>query len=321
MRVVVALGGNALLQRGEPPDSEIQAHHVAAAVEALAPIARDHELVVTHGNGPQIGLLALESARDPALSHPYPLDVLGAQTQGMVGYWLLQALQNDLPGRQVACVITQTLVAADDPAWADPTKFIGPVYDEPEARRLAAERGWQVRSDGGAWRRVVASPNPVKVIEESLVELLLWQEAVVVCAGGGGVPVVRDAAGRLHGVEAVVDKDRTTGILAAAVKADALLLLTDVSGVIAGFGTTGARTIGRTTTDELRALDLPTGSMGPKVEAVCEFAERTGRFAAIGALGDAESILHGLAGTFVAPSGYLADSRHEMTFGPGEGGR
>jgi len=317
VRVVVALGGNALLQRGEPPDSEVQAHHVAAAVEALAPIGRDHELVVTHGNGPQIGLLALESARDPALSHPYPLDVLGAQTQGMVGYWLLQALQNALPGRQVACVITQTLVAADDPAWADPTKFIGPVYDEPEARRLADERGWQVRADGGAWRRVVASPDPVKVVEESLLELLLWQEAIVVCAGGGGVPVVRDADGRLQGVEAVVDKDRTSAILAASVKADALLLLTDVPGVVAGFGTAGARTIGRTTTDELRTLDLPAGSMRPKVEAVCEFAERTGRFAAIGALADAESILRGEAGTFVAPIGYLADSRHEMTFDPG----
>jgi len=320
MKVVVALGGNALLQRGEPPDSEVQAHHIAAAVEALTPIARHHELVVTHGNGPQIGLLALESARDPALSHPYPLDVLGAQTQGMVGYWLLQALQNALPGRQVACLVTQTLVAADDPAWADPTKFIGPVYDEREARRLAVERGWQVRADGGAWRRVVASPDPVSVVEDSLVQLLLWQEAIVICAGGGGAPVVRGADGRLYGVEAVIDKDRTSAVLAASVKADALLLLTDVAGVVAGFGTPDARPLGRTSTEELRRLELPAGSMGPKVAAVCQFAERTGRFAGIGALTDAEAILRGEAGTFVEPAGSVTDAVHDVTFDPGATG-
>ncbi len=318
MKIVVALGGNALLQRGEPPDSEIQAHHVEAAVRALAPLARDHALVITHGNGPQIGLLALESASDTSLAHPYPLDVLGAQTQGMVGYWLLQALQNALPGRQVACVVTQTLVAADDPAWDTPTKFIGAVYDKDEAERLADERGWQVRPDGPAWRRVVASPEPLAIVEESLVELLLWQGVIVVCAGGGGVPVVRDANGCLRGTEAVVDKDRTSAILAASVKADALLLLTDVAGVEDGYGTPGARLMGRSTIEELRLLDLPAGSMGPKVDAVCAFAERTGHFAAIGALTDAEAILEGEAGTFVAPSGYLAASEHDMTVGPTE---
>jgi carbamate kinase len=306
MRIVVALGGNALLRRGEAPDSEIQAHHIAAAVDALAPIARNHELVVTHGNGPQIGLLALESARDPSLSHPYPLDVLGAQTQGMVGYWLLQALQNAVPGRQVACLVTQTLVASDDPAWTHPSKFIGPGYDEVEAKELATERGWQVRADGNAWRRVVASPDPVAVVEESLVELLLSKDAIVVCAGGGGAPVVKDANGHLRGVEAVVDKDRTSAILAKSVKADALLLLTDVAGVVAGFGTPDARTIGRTSIEELHRLDLPDGSMGPKVRAICEFAERTGRFAAIGALDDAQAILRGEAGTIVAPTLYFA---------------
>ena len=315
MKLVVALGGNALLQRGEPPDSEVQAHHIEAAVGALAPIARDHDLVITHGNGPQIGLLALESAGDTSLSHPYPLDVLGAQTQGMVGYWLLQALGNALPGRQVACVVTQTLVSADDPAWVRPTKFIGPVYAKHEAERLADERGWQVRPDGPAWRRVVASPEPISIVEESLVELLLWQEVIVVCAGGGGVPVIADGDGRLRGVEAVVDKDRTSAILAASVRADALLLLTDVTGVQADYGTPHARTIRRTSVEELERLDLPDGSMGPKVEAVCEFAQRTGRFAAIGALTDAEAILKGEAGTFVAPSGYLAESKHDMTVG------
>lgn len=299
MRVVVALGGNALLRRGEPPDSEIQAHHITAAVEALAPIVRDHELVVTHGNGPQIGLLALESARDPSLSHPYPLDVLGAQTQGMVGYWLLQALENVAPGRQVACVVTQTLVAADDPAWAAPTKFIGPVYGEHEAKELAAARGWTIGIDGSAWRRVVASPAPVAVVEEALVELLASQGVIVVCAGGGGAPVVRDHDGQLRGVEAVVDKDRTSAILAVTIKADALLLLTDVAGVVAGFGTPDAELIGRATCAELRRLDLPAGSMGPKVAALCGFAETTGHFAAIGSLDVAEAVLRGESGTSV----------------------
>jgi carbamate kinase len=306
MRVVVALGGNALLRRGEPPDSEIQAHHVTAAVDALAPIARHHDLVVTHGNGPQIGLLALESARDPSLAHPYPLDVLGAQTQGMVGYWLLQALENAVPSRQVACVVTQTLVAPDDPAWNAPSKFIGPVYEEAEAKRLAAERQWQVRADGAGWRRVVASPDPLAVVEESLIELLLSQGVIVVCAGGGGAPVVRDADGSLRGVEAVVDKDRTSAILAASVKADSLLLLTDVAGVIDGFGTAGARPIGRTSLEELRRLDLSAGSMGPKVDAICDFAHKTGAFAAIGALEDAQSILSGDAGTILPPTGEVS---------------
>jgi len=301
MRVVIALGGNALLQRGEPPDSEVQAHHIEAAVEELAPIAREHDVLITHGNGPQIGLLALESARDPSLTHPYPLDVLGAQTQGMVGYWLLQALGNALPGRQVACLITQTLVAKDDPAWDSPTKFIGPVYDEAEATRLAVERSWQVRADGPSWRRVVASPEPLAVVEEGLIDLLLSRHTVVICAGGGGVPVVRLDGGSLRGVEAVVDKDRTSEVMAVAVKADALLLLTDVPGVVDGYGTPEARTIARTSPEELRRLEFPAGSMGPKVDAVCTFVERTRRMAAVGALADARAILLGTAGTVVTP--------------------
>lgn len=230
--------------------------------------------------------------------------MLGAQTQGMVGYWLLQALQNAASGRQVACVVTQTLVPADDPAWADPTKFIGPVYEETEAKRLAHERGWQVRADGDAWRRVVASPEPLAVIEERLIELLLREGVIVVCAGGGGVPVVRGVDGALSGVEAVVDKDRTSAKLAISVEADVLLLLTDVNGVMDGFGTASARTIREATPADLRRLDLPAGSMGPKVEAVCEFVERTGRQAGIGALSDAEAILHGRAGTFVTADGH-----------------
>src|SRR6476646_2318248 len=201
MRIVAALGGNALLRRGEKPDAATQEANVDRAVHALAPLAHDHELVLTHGNGPQVGVLALQSASDPHLSTPYPFDVLGAQTQGMIGYWLLQAMQNALPGRQVAAVINQTLVAVNDPAFADPAKFVGEVYDEQEARALAAARGWTVKPDGDRWRRVVGSPRPQRVIETRLIRLLLESGAIVVCAGGGGVPVIRNEAGRLEGVE------------------------------------------------------------------------------------------------------------------------
>ena len=306
MRIVAALGGNALLQRGEQPDSGIQAERVRDAVAALAPLARDHELVITHGNGPQVGLLALESAKDPSLSRPYPFDVLGAETQGMIGYWLLQALQNALPGRDVAAFVTQTLVDLDDPAFTDPTKFVGPAYDEAEARRLARAAGWTVKPDGPFWRRVVPSPTPRGIVEIELVRRLVETGAVVVCAGGGGVPVVRNGGGHLHGVEAVVDKDAAAALLAEGLDADVLLLLTDVAAVQAGFGTPEARPIGATTPAQLRAQPFPAGSMGPKVEAVCGFVERTGGVAAIGALADAEAILAGTAGTVVTPAGVAA---------------
>jgi len=301
MRIVAALGGNALLERGEKPDSDIQQSHVQDAVAALAPLARAHDLVVTHGNGPQVGVLALESARDRALSRPYPFDVLGAQTQGMIGYWLAQALRRTVPGRPVGCLICQTLVNRDDPAFENPTKFVGPVYPETKARALAAERGWAVRCDGAAWRRVVPSPEPRELVELPLVRVLLDSGALVVCAGGGGIPVIADASGGLHGVEAVVDKDLTAALLARAVNADALLLLTDVDAVIDGFGTADARPVRRATPGELRTRSLPAGSMGPKVEAACRFVEATGKLTAIGRLDDAEALLAGRAGTAVLP--------------------
>ncbi|MDQ2873529.1 MAG: carbamate kinase [Actinomycetota bacterium] len=303
MRIVAAVGGNALLQRGEPPDAEIQQRHIRVAIDALAPLARSDQLVVTHGNGPQVGLLARESAADPALARPYPLDVLGAQTQGMIGYWLLQGFQNAVPGREIASVITQTLVSAADPAFADPAKFVGPVYPEAEARRVAAERGWTVKADGDAWRRVVASPIPLRVVETRLIRQLLDADAVVICAGGGGAPVVRNRLGELEGTEAVVDKDSTAGLLADALDADLLILLTDVASVETDYGTPAARSIHRATPADLRALRFTAGSMGPKVEAVCRFVELTGRTAAIGALRDVEDILTGKAGTIVTPSG------------------
>lgn len=303
MRIVVALGGNALLQRGQKPDAEIQEANVDRAAAALAGVAEHHELVITHGNGPQVGVLALQSASDPHLTTPYPFDVLGAQTQGMIGYWLLQSLQNHVPNRQVAAIINQTLVEAADPAFADPTKFVGEVYTEAEASSLATERGWVVKADGAGWRRVVGSPRPQRVVETRLIRLLLESGAVVVCAGGGGVPVIRDEAGLLRGIEAVVDKDLTSAVLAEALDADVLMVLTDVPAVMEHFGTVDQRPIHRATPAQLRALNPPAGSMGPKVDAVCRFVELTGGTAAIGSLDDVEAMLGGEAGTIITPSG------------------
>ena len=303
MRIIAALGGNALLERGEPPESDIQEGHVIKAVQALAPLAAEHELVITHGNGPQVGMLALESAQDRAISRPYPFDVLGAQTQGMIGYWLLQALQNAVPGRSAACLISRTLVDEDDPAFAHPSKFVGPVYDdERQARARAASQGWQIRQDGSGWRRVVPSPEPAELLDLHAIRVLLDSHAILICAGGGGVPVaVHDGTGLMRGVEAVVDKDLTASLLARQLHADALLLLTDVEAVQDGYGTPQARPIRRATPAELRARSFPAGSMGPKIEAVCRFVEATGKLAAIGRLADAQALLHRQAGTTIAP--------------------
>jgi carbamate kinase len=301
VRIVVALGGNALLKRGEPPDADIQEHHVGSAVGPLTPLASQHQLIITHGNGPQIGALALESAADRALSRPYPLDTLGAQTQGMIGYWIAQALSRTAPERRVACLVCRTLVRPDDPAMSLPTKFVGPVYGEHTATLVAAERGWRMSRDGASWRRVVPSPEPVRIVELDLIDQLLQAGAIVVCAGGGGIPVTRDDNGGLHGVEAVIDKDLTAAFLATALGAHALLILTDVPAVISGYGTASAAPIRRATVAQLRSMSFPAGSMGPKVEAACRFTEATGRTAAIGRLDDAAELLAGTVGTTVTP--------------------
>ena len=300
MKIVAALGGNALLERGEAPESDLQETHVIKAVQALAPLAVEHDLVITHGNGPQVGLLALESAHDPELSHPYPFDVLVAQTQGMIGYWLLQALQNAVPDRRAACLVSRTLVREDDPAFAHPSKFVGASYDQTQARALAASQGWQIRQDGDRWRRVVPSPEPVDVLDLHVIRALLDSGTIVICGGGGGAPVaVHDGTGLMRGVEAVVDKDLTASLLARELHADALLLLTDVAAVQDGYGTPQARPIRHATPEQLRARSFPAGSMGPKIEAVCRFAEATGKMAAIGQLADAEALLAGQAGTII----------------------
>jgi len=298
MRIVAALGGNALRHRDESLDADTAARNVRVATVGLAELANSHELVLTHGNGPQIGLLALQSEayRDV---RAYPLDVLGAESQGMIGYLLERELGNALPGRQVVSLLTQTVVDALDPAFRRPSKPIGPVFEEAEARRLARDRGWTVAEDGDGWRRVVASPVPRSVVELPTIDILLAAGAVVVCAGGGGVPIVIDSQGMRHGVEAVVEKDATTALLARHLRADLLLLLTDVPAVELDHGTPHARALHETTTRELLAHDFAAGSMGPKVAAAAGFATVTGGRAAIGALADAEALVAGTAGTQV----------------------
>ena len=298
MLVVVALGGNALLRRGEPPDADVQRANVHRAVAAVADVAADHKVVVTHGNGPQIGLLALQSEAMRDL-RAYPLDVLGAESEGMIGYMIEQALGNALPSRSVASLLTQVVVDVMDPAFRAPTKPIGPVYREDEARKLATDRGWCVAPDGSGWRRVVASPTPRAIVELPIVRILLDANVVVVCTGGGGIPVIVDSHGARHGVEAVVDKDRSSALLARSLGADALLLLTDVPAVEEGWGTPDARTISTATADVLRSMHFEPGSMGPKVSAACWFATTTGGIAGIGALEDATAILQRRAGTIV----------------------
>jgi carbamate kinase len=300
MLIVVALGGNALLKRGEPMTAEAQRANVRRAAEALAELVRDgHRIVVTHGNGPQVGLLALQAASGPQ-DGAYPLDILGAESEGMIGYLIEQELDNCLPaGALIATLLTQIRVDPGDPAFHAPTKPIGPVYAEPAARQLAIERGWQIAPDGDKWRRVVASPEPIEILERRVIALLVERGVVVICAGGGGIPVVQRATGDLVGVEAVIDKDRASALLARQLDADMLLLLTDVDAVYLDYGTPGARAIARVGAAALAAGQFAAGSMEPKVGAAMNFAAATGRTAAIGRLEDAAAIIRGDAGTRV----------------------
>ncbi|MEV7928219.1 MULTISPECIES: carbamate kinase [unclassified Kitasatospora] len=320
MRIVAALGGNALLRRGERPDAGIQLGHVRTAARALGPLAARHELVICHGNGPQIGMLSLESESDPALSRPYPLDALVAQTQGMIGYWLTQCLGNDGLAKPVLSLVTQTLVDPGDPAFAEPTKFVGPVYDHRRARQLADLHGWTIAADGDRWRRVVPSPEPQRIIEQDSITHLLDTGSVVICGGGGGAPVADDGSGRLHGVEAVVDKDSTAALLATTLHADRLLVLTDVPAVMAHFGTPQATALRHLDLDDLAGMEFPAGSMGPKIAACRHFVAATGHPAAIGQLPDASAILAGAAGTTITTAHAHEPGSRPRRQQPGEGG-
>ena len=299
--IVVALGGNALLRRSEPMTADVQRRNVRVAARAIAPLTAEHRIVVAHGNGPQVGLLALQAESYTAVK-PYPLDVLGAETQGMIGYMLEQELRNVLPpDATLATLLTMIEVDPDDQAFANPTKFVGPVCGREEAERRAAELNWEFRQDGESWRRVVASPEPKRIIEIEAIRRLLEGETVVICAGGGGIPTMRAGGrtGSLEGVEAVIDKDLASELLAEAVDADLFVMATDVDGVYTDWGTAAQRRIGWVTPDKLAAQGFPAGSMGPKVDAAVRFASATGRRAAIGSLEQIGDIVSGTAGTNV----------------------
>jgi carbamate kinase len=304
MRAVVALGGNALLRRGEPLTAENQRANARVACKALAPVALENELVISHGNGPQVGLLALQGSAYAEVE-PYPLDLLGAQTEGMIGYLIQQELGNELPfEKRLASLLTLIEVDPDDPAFADPTKPIGPVYTEEEARRLADEKGWVFKPDGDSVRRVVPSPLPRRIFGLEPVEWLLERGCVVICAGGGGIPVMytdnpAPAGRQLVGVEAVIDKDLASALLARDLRADALAIVTDVDAVYADWGTPRRRAIRRATPEALTETEFAAGSMGPKVRAACSFVSETGGLAAIGSISDTAALLRGEAGTIV----------------------
>jgi carbamate kinase len=303
MLVVVALGGNALLRRGEPMTAAVQRANVRLAAQALAPIAQEHQLVITHGNGPQVGLLALQAAAFMP-EDAYPLDVLGAETEGSIGYMIEQELGNLLPDEvPFATVLTMVEVDRDDPGFRDPTKYVGPVYSKSDADRIAAEKGWAFRLDGENWRRVVPSPTPQHIIEIRPIRWLLEHGAIVICAGGGGIPTMYEpsAEHRLIGVEAVIDKDLCSELLARELGADLLVMLTDVDAVYLDWGTQAQKAIRHASAGTLAEMVFPAGSMGPKVEAACHFAATTGKPAAIGALRDLGRILAGNAGTTVHP--------------------
>jgi len=297
MRVVIALGGNALAPRGEPLEAGLQRARAGAAAAAIAAIAREHEVLLTHGNGPQVGLLALQAAAYREVEG-YPLDVLNAESQGMIGYWLLQALDAALPEREVVCLLTQVEVDPDDPAWSRPSKPIGPVYDEGAARAIATRRGWSLARDGTGLRRVVPSPMPRSIRGSATILRLVEAGVLVICGGGGGVPVTAGADGTWIGMEAVVDKDRTAALLAATVGADRLLIATDVEGVYPEWPRGESGPLRQATADEFGGMEFDPGSMGPKVESACAFA-RAGGVATIGSLEDLPRLLDGSRGTTI----------------------
>ena len=299
MLVVTALGGNALLRRGEAMTAENQRSNVRIAAQALAPIAAEHQLVIGHGNGPQVGLLALQGAAYTKVE-TYPLDVLGAQTEGMIGYLIEQELGNLLPfERPLATLLTMTEVDPADPAFKNPTKFIGPIYSQEEADRLAADKGWVFKPDGASWRRVVASPEPKRIFELGPIRWLLDHNTVVIAAGGGGIPTMYEGR-TLTGVECVIDKDLASELLARTLNADLFVMLTDAEAVYADWGTPQQRQIRHASPTALAAMPFAAGSMGPKVEAACRFAKATGKKAAIGALADLSKIIDGTAGTTIS---------------------
>lgn len=301
MKILVALGGNALLKRGEPLTATNQRANINIAAERISRITDDNQVVVAHGNGPQVGLLALQSAAYTEVE-AYPLDVLGAESEAMIGYMLEQELGNVLPPEQrIVTILTMTEVDRNDPAFDNPTKFIGPVYDQEMAEQLAEQKGWVVKPDGPYYRRVVASPLPKRIIEQEAINHLVDKNTMVICAGGGGIPTYLDENQKLHGVEAVIDKDLCSALLAENLDADLLVIATDVEGVYQGWGTPDQEMLSTLKVSEIDELNLAAGSMGPKVQAARNFVQHTGKRAVIGALADIEDLVLGKAGTTVIP--------------------
>jgi len=300
MRIVVALGGNALLRRGEPLTADNQRANIRIAAEQIAKIHPGNELVIAHGNGPQVGLLSLQ-AQSYKPDEAYPLDVLGAETEGMIGYIIEQELGNLLDFEvPFATLLTQVEVDANDPAFKDPTKFIGPVYGKEEAERLAKEKGWVVKADGDKYRRVVASPKPKRIFEIRPIKWLLEKSSIVICAGGGGIPTMYDENRKLKGIEAVIDKDLCSALLAEQLEADLLIIATDVDAAYIDWGKPTQKAIAQAHPDELERLGFAAGSMGPKVQAASDFARNTGKVAVISSLENIEDIVKGTAGTRVS---------------------
>jgi carbamate kinase len=301
MRIVIALGGNALLRRSDPMTADVQRRNIKVAARAIAPLIAEHSVVIVHGNGPQVGLLSLPAEAYHG-AEPYPLDVLDAGTQGMIGYLFQQEMRALLPAEaQVVALLTMIIVDPSDPAFADPAKLVGPVYTREAADELAREKGWLFRHDGASWRRVVPSPEPKRILEIRPINWLLEHGAVVICAAGGGIPTRYPAGdpGVLAGIEAVIDKDLASELLAEDVAADLFVMATDVDGVYTGWATSQQRRLTCVTPDDLAAYEFAAGSMGPKVEAATRFAQHTGKRATIGSLDDLAGIVTGSAGTSV----------------------
>lgn len=298
MRIVIALGGNALLRRGEHPESKIQTDRLAVVAPSLVQLAADHQLLIVHGNGPQVGLLATENASDTSISAAYPLGDMVAESQGLIGLWLQRCLHNAGTSSPAAALVCQTVVSSSDPAWQAPTKFIGPGHSAADAQALAKQYGWIFKEDWPHWRRVVPSPAPLAIVEQDIIAVLLSSGVTVIAGGGGGVPVTHEH-GILTGVDAVVDKDSVAALLAIRLDADLLVILTDVPAVMTGFGTPQQQPIHAITCAALEGKTFADGSMGPKISAAIDFVQATGRRVAIGSLDDALAVVAGDAGTQV----------------------
>jgi len=300
MRIVIALGGNALLRRGEPLTFENQRQNIKIACEQIAKVWPNNELVIAHGNGPQVGLLALQGAAYTEVP-TYPLDVLGAESVGMIGYMIQQELGNLVPfDVPLATILSQVEVDKNDPAFKNPTKPIGPVYSKEEAERLAKEKNWSIAQDGDKYRRVVPSPLPKRIFEIRPVKWLLERGSIVICAGGGGIPTYYDDQHNLHGVEAVIDKDLCSALLAENLDADLFIIATDVSAAFIDWGKDTQKAIASAHPDAIKEIGFASGSMGPKVQAAINFARYSGKDAVIGSLSDIVDITKGKAGTRIS---------------------